>query len=473
MVHAFRMKEKYIVLDVNSGCVHDVDKLCYDIIQAYCQSGRMPQADLDSDIEGALSADYPIAELRDAYQDIYALVQAEQLFSPDTYESLALNMKKRSPVKAMCLHVSHDCNLRCKYCFADEGAYHAKRELMSAETGKRAMDFLIANSGKRRNLEVDFFGGEPLMNFEMVKEVVAYAREQEKLHDKHFRFTITTNGLLLDDAKLDFINRHMSNVVLSLDGRKEVNDRLRCRADGSGSYDSIVPKFQKVAESRGQDNYYVRGTFTKYNLDFSKDVLHLADLGFQQTSVEPVVCGEKTDYSLSEEDLPRIFEEYETLVTAYLNRKKQGRGFQFFHFMIDLDQGPCVIKRLSGCGAGCEYLAVAPNGDIYPCHQFVGTEEYKMGSLEDGIVRPDIRETFESCNVYTKPKCRDCFAKFYCSGGCLANACLINGDINTPHELSCEMQRKRVECSLYAKAVEADMAAEQTAAGGETHGGTL
>ncbi|MEG2583971.1 MAG: thioether cross-link-forming SCIFF peptide maturase, partial [Oscillospiraceae bacterium] len=283
-----------------------------------------------------------------------------------------------------------------------------------------------------------------------------YAREQEKIHDKNFRFTITTNGLLLSDDKLEYINKNMSNIVLSIDGRKSVNDKVRYRADGTGSYDTIVPKFQKVAESRNQDNYYVRGTFTKYNLDFSKDVLHLADLGFKQTSVEPVVCSGVEDYALSKEDLPKIYNEYELLVEEYLNRKKNGNGFNFFHFMIDLDQGPCVIKRLSGCGAGCEYLAIAPNGDIYPCHQFVGTEEYKMGNLNDGNINMNIRQKFENCNVYTKPKCKDCFAKFYCSGGCMANACLINGDINEPHEISCDIQRKRVECSLYAKAVEAE-----------------
>lgn len=327
---------------------------------------------------------------------------------------------------------------------------------MSAETGKKAIDFLIAHSAKRRNLEVDFFGGEPLMNFGVVKEVVEYAREQEKLHDKNFRFTITTNGLLLNDDNMEYINKEMSNVVLSLDGRKEVNDKVRCRVDGGGSYDIIVPKLQKMADSRNQDNYYVRGTFTRYNLDFADDVIHLADLGFKQTSVEPVVGDDKEDYVLRKEDLPKIFEEYEKLTEEYLKRRREGKGFNFFHFMIDLDQGPCVIKRLSGCGAGCEYLAVAPNGDIYPCHQFVGTEEYKMGSLNEGKISQTIREKFEDCNVYTKPKCVDCFAKFYCSGGCMANACLLNGDINQPHEISCELQRKRVECSLYIKAVEAE-----------------
>lgn len=456
MVHTFQIKDKYIALDVNSGCVHVLDKLTYAIIKELEERQLMPDGNLPDSLRQALSTAFPAKEIEGAYCEVKQLYDQGILFSKDDYEGIAINMKKHSPVKAMCLHVSHDCNLRCKYCFADEGAYHNRRELMSAEVGKAAMDFLIQSSGKRRNLEVDFFGGEPLMNFEVVKEVVAYAREQEKIHDKNFRFTITTNGVLLNDENIAFINKHMSNVVLSLDGTKETNDRVRCRVDGSGSYDSIVPKLQKVAESRNQDNYYVRGTFTKYNLHFADDVLHLADLGFKQTSVEPVVCAETEDYAITKDDLPTIFAEYEKLVEEYLNRKKNGDGFNFFHFMIDLDQGPCVIKRLSGCGAGCEYLAVAPNGDLYPCHQFVGTEDYKMGTIYDGIVRPEIRETFEGCNVYTKPKCKDCFAKFYCSGGCMANACLLNGDINEPHEISCEMQRKRVECSLYAKAVEAE-----------------
>lgn len=456
MVHTFQIKDKYIALDVNSGCVHVLDELTYTLIKELNAMGVVPDDSLPESVQQVLTKDFKAEDINEAYCEVKQLYTDGMLFSKDDYDGIAVNMKRNSPVKAMCLHVSHDCNLRCKYCFADEGAYHNRRELMSAEVGKAAMDFLVKNSGKRRNLEVDFFGGEPLMNFDVVKEVVAYARSLEKLHDKNFRFTITTNGVLLNDDNIAFINEHMSNVVLSLDGRKETNDRVRCRIDGSGSYDSIVPKLLKVAESRNQDNYYVRGTFTKYNLDFANDVLHLADLGFKQTSVEPVVCDASEDYAITKEDLPAIFAEYERLVEEYLKRRKDGNGFNFFHFMIDLDQGPCVIKRLSGCGSGCEYLAVAPNGDLYPCHQFVGTDEYKMGTIFDGITRPEIRSTFESCNVYTKPKCKECFAKFYCSGGCMANACLLNGDINEPHEISCEMQRKRVECSLYAKAVEAE-----------------
>ena len=450
------MKDKYIALDVNSGCVHVLDKLCYDIIRSLCNHDWLPEQEVFDQVACQLDKEYQREALREGWEEIQELYANGVLFSADEYADIAVNMKRNSPVKAMCLHVAHDCNLRCTYCFADEGAYHNRRELMSAETGKLAMDFLIRHSGTRCNLEVDFFGGEPLMNFEAVKEIVRYAREQEKIHNKNFRFTITTNGVLLNDENIAFINENMSNVVLSLDGRKEVNDRVRCRVDGSGSYDSIVPKLIKVAESRHQDNYYVRGTFTKYNLDFSKDVLHLADLGFKQTSVEPVVSEPEAPYAITEEDLPKLFEEYEKLVEAYLQRKKEGKGFQFFHFMIDLEQGPCVIKRLSGCGAGCEYLAVAPNGDIYPCHQFVGTEKYKMGNIAEDTINQDLRSMFEDCNVYTKPKCRECFAKFYCSGGCMANACLLNGDINEPHEISCALQRKRVECSLYAKAVEAE-----------------
>ncbi len=458
MIHTFEMFDKYIALDVNSGCVHELDKLSYDVLNFLDIKGLDPEDDeaLFKTV-GEFRREYSSEDIAEVIEDLAELKRNDMLWAEDDFVYND-ELKKNAPVKAMCLHISHDCNLRCKYCFADEGKYHTDcRELMSAETGKRAMDYLVRNSGSRRNLEVDFFGGEPLMNFEAVKEIVSYARELEKKHDKVFRFTITTNGILLNDDKLDFINREMGNIVLSIDGRKEVNDRVRFRADGTGSYDSIVPAFQKTAESRGQDNYYVRGTFTRYNLDFSKDVLHLADLGFKQISVEPVVCGEETDYSLREQDLPRIFDEYENLVREYVARKKEGRGFNFFHFMIDLDEGPCIIKRVSGCGCGCEYIAVAPNGDVYPCHQFVGSEEYKMGSIYDeGELDRDLRNKFAACNIYSKPDCRDCFAKFFCSGGCVANACLINGSINKPHKLSCEMMRKRVECSLYAKAALAE-----------------
>ncbi len=458
MLHTFEMFDKYIALDVNSGCVHELDKLSYDVLNFLDVKGLDPESDeAKFKAVGEFRKEYDSEDVWDVIEDIAELKKSGMLWAEDDFE-YNKELKRNAPVKAMCLHISHDCNLRCKYCFAEEGEYHSgRRELMSAETGKRAMDYLVANSGSRRNLEVDFFGGEPLLNFDAVKEIVCYARELEKKHDKVFRFTITTNGILLDEEKLAYINKEMGNIVLSIDGRKEVNDRVRYRADGTGSYDSIVPIFKKTAESRNQDNYYVRGTFTRYNLDFSKDVLHLADLGFKQISVEPVVCAEETDYSLREEDMPRVFDEYETLTREYVKRKKEGNGFNFFHFMIDLDEGPCVIKRLSGCGCGCEYIAVAPNGDVYPCHQFVGTEEYKIGSIyDDKELDRDIRNEFADCNIYSKPDCRDCFAKFFCSGGCVANACLINGSMNKPHKLSCEMMRKRLECSLYAKAALAE-----------------
>ncbi len=458
MLHTFEMFDKYIALDVNSGCVHELDKLSYDVLNFLDVKGLDPESDeAKFKAVGEFRKEYDSEDVWDVIEDIAELKKNGMLWAEDDFE-YNKELKRNAPVKAMCLHISHDCNLRCKYCFAEEGEYHSgRRELMSAETGKRAMDYLVANSGSRRNLEVDFFGGEPLMNFDAVKDIVCYARELERKHDKVFRFTITTNGILLDEEKLAYINKEMGNIVLSIDGRKDVNDRVRYRADGTGSYDSIVPIFKKTAESRNQDNYYVRGTFTRYNLDFSKDVLHLADLGFKQISVEPVVCAEETDYSLREEDLPRVFDEYEALTREYVRRKKEGNGFNFFHFMIDLDEGPCVIKRLSGCGCGCEYIAVAPNGDVYPCHQFVGTEEYKMGSIyDDKELDLDLRNEFADCNIYSKPDCRDCFAKFFCSGGCVANACLINGSLNKPHKLSCEMMRKRLECSLYAKAALAE-----------------
>lgn len=454
MVHTFKMFDKYIALDVNSGCVHSMDKLCFDIINFMNIKNFAPtSSEAKFKLIDDLKYEYDREDIIEALADIAELYNEDMLWSEDDFD-LNVNMKKNTPVKAMCLHVSHDCNLRCKYCFADEGKYHAEKgELMTVETGKKAMDFLVQNSGSRRNLEVDFFGGEPLMNFEAVKEILEYARGLEKKYDKSFRFTITTNGILLDDEKIDYINQNMGNIVLSIDGRKEVNDKMRYRADGTGSYDRIVPLFQKVAESRNQDDYYVRGTFTRENLDFAKDVIHLADLGFKQVSIEPVVCGDETSYSLREEDLPKIFEQYEILVKEYVKRMNTDNWFNFFHFMIDLEEGPCIIKRLSGCGSGCEYLAVAPNGDVYPCHQFVGNEEYKMGSLhDDKEINQELRSKFEDCNVYTKPKCNDCFAKFFCSGGCVANACLINNDMNEPHKLSCEMMKKRVECSLYAKA---------------------
>jgi len=446
------MQDINIVVDVYSGAVHVVDDTVYEILDYVEKSLPMTDEICPPEIIRQLEYKYSASQIQEAYTEIYQLYTDGLLFSEDTYQDVAEYMNKKSVVKALCLHVAHDCNLRCQYCFASTGSFEGKRSLMSAEVGKKAIDFVISNSGNRRNIEIDFFGGEPLMNFEVVKEVVEYARAQEKVHGKNFRFTITTNGLLLNEDIKNYINENMSNIVLSLDGTKEVNDRMRVRVDGRGCYDDIVPKFLDIAESRNQDNYYVRGTFTRNNLDFAKDVLHLADLGFRQTSVEPVVAAETESYALKEEDLPVIFKEYENLAIQYLKRRREGKGFNFFHFMIDLTQGPCVIKRLSGCGSGHEYLAVTPEGDIYPCHQFVGNEEFKMGNVFDGELNQEIKQQFETSNVYTKDKCRECWAKFYCSGGCPANAYQLNGDINKPYEIGCELEKKRVECALMIQA---------------------
>ncbi len=449
MIHKYKLLGLDIVMDVYSGAVHVVDDVTYDLLD-YCTEPFDPEAECPQKAIDELP--YSEDVIKEAYGEICELARANQLFMPDCYKDIAKSWNKRSVVKALCLHVAHDCNLRCKYCFADTGEFHGGRSLMSAEVGKKAIDFVINNSGSRRNIEIDYFGGEPLMNFGVVKEITEYAKEQGRLHGKNFRFTITTNGLLINDDVKNYVNENMSNIVLSIDGTKEVNDRVRYRVDGSGSYDTIVPKFQDIAESRGQDNYYVRGTFTAYNVDFAKDVIHLADLGFKQTSVEPVVAPDTEDYALREEHIPKVFSEYEKLAEEYVRRRKEGKGFNFFHFMIDLDQGPCVVKRLSGCGAGHEYLAVTPDGDIYPCHQFVGNEDFKMGNVFEGKLNEEIRSRFETSNVYTKPKCEDCFAKFYCSGGCSANAYNFNGDIDKPYALACEFEKKRVECAIAIEA---------------------
>ena len=395
--------------------------------------------------------------IAEAIDEVTQLKEQELLYTEDIYQNYIADFKKRKTVvKALCLHIAHDCNLACKYCFAEEGEYHGRRALMSFEVGKKALDFLIRNSGNRRNLEVDFFGGEPLMNWEVVKDLVQYGRSREEKYNKKFRFTLTTNGVLLNDEVMEFVNREMSNVVLSLDGRKEVNDKMRPFRNGTGSYDLIVPKFQKLADSRNQTNYYVRGTFTHDNLDFSQDVIHYADLGFQQMSMEPVVGDDSEPYAIREEDLPKIMEEYDTLAKEFIKRKKEGRGFNFFHFMIDLEQGPCVAKRLSGCGSGTEYLAVTPWGDLYPCHQFVGREDFLLGNVDEGITRTDICDEFKMCNVYAKEKCRSCFAKYYCSGGCAANSYQFHGSITDAYDIGCEMERKRVECAIMIKAALAE-----------------
>ena len=466
MIHQYRNNGYNIVLDVNSGAVHVVDELCYDAI-AHLAAGEEPDLaalEKPETLEGlqeALGDRYEAGQIREAWEDIKELTQEGRLFTRDVFEPMIDQVKQRKTVvKALCLHIAHDCNLACKYCFAEEGEYHGRRALMSYEVGKKALDFLIASSGNRRNLEVDFFGGEPLMNWQVVKDLVAYGRQQEKLHDKHFRFTVTTNGVLLNDEIQEFINKEMDNVVLSLDGRKEVNDAMRPFRSGKGSYDLIVPKFQKLADSRNQERYYVRGTFTRNNLDFANDVLHFADLGFKQMSIEPVVGDESDPYAIREEDIPKICEEYDRLAKIMIEREKEGKGFNFFHFMIDLEGGPCVSKRLSGCGSGTEYLAVTPWGDLYPCHQFVGQEEFLMGNVDEGITRPEIADEFRSCSVYSKEKCRNCFAKFYCSGGCMANAYNFHGTIHEAYDIGCEMQRKRVECAIMMKAALADAADE-------------
>ena len=392
-------------------------------------------------------------DITECYDEIVSLYNDKILFSEDDYEKFALT-SVASPIKAMCLHVSHDCNLRCKYCFAATGDYHEGRMLMSLETGKKALDFLIEKSGDRKFLEVDFFGGEPTLNFDVVKQLVEYGRSREAEANKKFRFTITTNGILLTDDMIEFINKEMNNVVLSIDGRKEVNDRVRVRADGTGSYDRILPNFKKVVETRGKDkDWYVRGTYTKYNLDFSNDVMHLYEQGFDQISVEPVMADPSMPYAITQADLPRIFDEYEELMKKITEIRDSGKFINFFHFMLDLDQGPCAIKRLRGCGCGNEYVAIAPNGDIYPCHQFVGNEEYKMGSLNDGSFNDDMKAEFAAAHVYSKPECKKCWAKFYCSGGCNANNYIYAGDIHNAYKLSCEIQKKRLECAILMKAL--------------------
>ena len=464
MVHQYKNNGYNIVMDIASGSVHVVDDVVYDAIAMLepaigeIESAMPIPAEARAEAKQKLSEIYPEADVEEALSDVQELIDAEELYTKDIYHNYVMDFKKRKTVvKALCQHIAHDCNLACRYCFAEEGEYHGRRALMSFEVGKKALDFLIANSGNRRNLEVDFFGGEPLMNWNVVKQLVEYGRSQEEPHNKKFRFTLTTNGVLLNDEIMEFCNREMANVVLSLDGRKEVNDRMRPTRNGHGSsYDIIVPKFQKFAKSREDRDYYVRGTFTRNNLDFSEDVKHYADLGFEQLSMEPVVAAPEEPYSIREEDLPQILEEYDRLAVEYLKRRKEGKGFNFFHFMIDLSQGPCVAKRLSGCGSGTEYLAVTPWGDFYPCHQFVGNEKFLMGNVDTGIVREDIRDEFKLCNVYAKEKCRDCFARFYCSGGCAANSYNFHGKITDTYDIGCEMQKKRIECAIMIKAALAD-----------------
>ncbi len=448
MIHCYQLNGYNIVLDVYSGSVHVVDDLAYDVISMYegHSAGEIVAAMLE---KYSGQPEVTEGEIRAVLESVEDLKAKGKLFAPDAYEHLAFDFKARNTViKALCLHVAHTCNLTCEYCFASQGKYQGERALMSFEVGKQALDFLIAHSGSRRNLEVDFFGGEPLMNWDVVKRLVAYGREQEKIHNKKFRFTLTTNGMLIDDDVIEFANKEMHNVVLSLDGRKEVHDSLRKTASGKGSYDIIVPKFQKLVESRGGKGYYVRGTFTHNNVEFTKDLLHMADLGFTELSMEPVVCGPDEPYALTEADKPILFEQYELLAKEMIRRKKAGNGFTFYHYMIDLKAGPCVYKRISGCGSGTEYLAVTPWGDLYPCHQFVGDPKYSMGDVWQGVTNTALRDEFKQCNAYARPGCRDCWARMYCSGGCAANAYHATGSIKGVYEYGCDLFRKRIECAI-------------------------
>ncbi len=464
MIHQYKSNGYNIVLDVNSGMVHVVDDVTYDMIAMLKTSTeaeiieelRKRYGDrIPTENGQELSGEDARRELHEIYENLQQMVADGALDSEDSYEPYIQHFTERETVvKALCLHIAHDCNLACRYCFAEEGEYHGRRALMSYEVGKQALDFLIANSGTRKHLEVDFFGGEPLMNWDVVKQLVAYGREQEKIHNKEFRFTLTTNGVLLNDEIMEFANREMSNVVLSIDGRKEVHDFMRPFRKGAGSYDLIVPKFQKLAESRNQTDYYVRGTFTHFNPDFAEDVKHLSELGFEQISVEPVVAPPSEDYAIRPEDLPTILAQYDALAQYILERRKD-KWINFFHFMLDLSGGPCVYKRLSGCGSGTEYLAVTPWGDLYPCHQFVGNEEFLMGDVFRGITNTELRDRFKKCNVYAKEECKNCFAKFFCSGGCAANAYNFSGDICAVYKEGCEMQRKRVECAIMIQVAEA------------------
>ena len=457
MVHTFTSLGAYIAVDVNSGAVHVLDKTAYDLLCLL--SG--PMEEICPDEVAAQLPQSARAEVNGAWEELLVLQKQGLLFTDDNYidPSAAALMKQDAPIKALCLHVSHDCNLRCQYCFASTGDFGTgHRMTMDVETAKKAIDFVIQRSGSRRNIEVDFFGGEPLMAMDTVKATVDYARSLEEKHGKNFRFTITTNGVLLNEENIAYINREMSNAVLSLDGRPEVNDKMRKTISGTGSYDVILPKFQKLVEGRGDKDYYLRGTFTRYNRDFSADVMHIADQGFQNVSVEPVVGSPDCDYTFREEDLPGILAEYEKLAEQLLHRP----DVNFFHFNVDLSQGPCVIKRLRGCGAGCEYVAITPEGDIYPCHQFVGNEEYKLGNLYEDTFNLDLSHRFGELNVYTRPDCQQCWARFYCSGGCSASNLLVNGDIKIPNRFGCDMQRKRLECAIAMKAHQAGMVEEMT-----------
>ena len=456
MIHTFKAVGQPMLLDVGSGAVHAIDELAYDVLEKWNDS-------TPAEIKAALAGKYTAEELDEVIAELQQLEEIGALNAPDNYDNVK-QIRDPGTIKSMCLHVAHDCNLRCKYCFAATGDFcMGERKLLPYEVGKAALDWLVEKSGKRVNLEVDFFGGEPLMNFEVIKQLVAYGRSIEQEKNKKFKFTTTTNCVLINDEIIDFLNKEMSNVVISMDGRPEVHDRMRPTANGRGSYELIAPKAKEFAKRRGDGEYYVRGTFTGFNKDFGNDVLFLADEGFEQLSIEPVVTDPKCEYALHEEDLPQIFDEYERLGQAYMDRRANGKWFNFFHFMVDLEGGPCLRKRLTGCGAGNEYIAVTPDGDIYPCHQFVGREGYRMGSVLDGTFNREIQATFANNTVLTKEKCRECWARFYCSGGCAANAQAFNGDISKPYDMECQMERKRLECAMaiYAKERAARLAREQ------------
>ncbi|ENK0839227.1 thioether cross-link-forming SCIFF peptide maturase [Clostridium botulinum] len=446
-IHKFtQMGQKYVI-DVNSGAVHIVDDIVYDLLD---DEGLKAREDLMHEYKEKYSKE----EIEEVYEEIESLIKEDMLYSKDKYENIAYaHEKSENFIKALCLNIAHDCNLRCKYCFADEGEYKGKRELMSPEIGKKAIDFVIEKSGPRKNIEVDLFGGEPLMAFSTIKEIVEYAKEQEEKHNKIIRFTMTTNGTLLNKEIMEYLDKNMGNIVLSIDGRKEINDNVRVRVDGSGSYDSILPKIKEMVEMRDKTKqYYARGTFTRENLDFFEDVMHMANNDFDEISIEPVVLPEDHPLSLREKDLPKIFEQYDKLVEEMIKRHKEGKEFKFYHFNIDLQGGPCVYKRISGCGAGHEYVAIAPSGDVYPCHQFVGNEDFKMGNIMKNFkVREDIAKNFKKAHIYNKPECKECWARFYCSGGCQANNYNFNKDMNIPYNLGCTMQKKRIECAITLK----------------------
>ena len=456
MIHQYKLGGYNIVLDVCSGSVHVVDEVAYHMISLFEGNDRETVIKAAAE-KYAGREEITRRDLEECWEQIAALRDAGQLFTPDTFEPMAGSLKEKTAgvVKALCLHVAHTCNLNCAYCFASQGKYHGERAVMSFEVGKQALDFLIANSGARRNLEVDFFGGEPLMNFQVVKDLVAYARSIEKEHNKNFRFTLTTNGLLIDDDVIDFANREMSNVVLSLDGRKEIHDRYRVDYAGNGSWERIVPRFQKLVAARGGKNYYMRGTFTHANPDFLKDIQQMLDLGFTELSMEPVVCAPGDSSALTEEDFPVVCAQYEQLAELMLRRDREGKPFTFYHYMLDLSGGPCIYKRISGCGSGTEYMAVTPWGDLYPCHQFVGDEKFRLGNIWDGVTNTERRAEFAACNVYAHPECRDCWARLYCSGGCAANAYHATGAITGIYEYGCRLFRKRMECAIMVAAARA------------------